>query len=92
MLFMLISRAKAGAKREQLVEHLTRQVHSETWDLIRHGQLTHLLFKTGDEPGFFAVLNAGSLAEAKAMLDAASQRLGPFEIDIEPVKQFPHFD
>jgi hypothetical protein len=89
---MLTSRAKHDAKREQLIEHLTRQVHPETWDLIRHGRLTHLLYKVGDEPGFFAMLNAGSLAEATAMVTHASDRLGPFEVDIEPVKQFPHFD
>jgi hypothetical protein len=50
MLFMLVSRPKPGMKREQLIEDLTRQVHPETWDMIRHGELTNILYKVGDEP------------------------------------------
>jgi hypothetical protein len=37
MLFMLVSRAKPGTKREELVERFSQQLHPETWDLIRHG-------------------------------------------------------
>ena len=36
MLFMVSSRPKAGATREQLIEHLTRRLDPFTWDLIRH--------------------------------------------------------
>src|SRR3974390_2559113 len=57
MLFMLVSRAKPGVKREELVERFSRQLHPQTWDLIRHGALSHILYKLGDEPGFFAVLH-----------------------------------
>jgi hypothetical protein len=39
MLFMVISRPKAGATREKLIEHLTRRLNPSTWDLIRHGVL-----------------------------------------------------
>ena len=55
MLFMLVSRAKPGVKREELVERFSHQLHPETWDLIRHGELSHVLYKVGDEPGFFAL-------------------------------------
>jgi hypothetical protein len=70
MLFMVTSRPRAGATREQLIEHLTRRLDPSTWDLIRHGVLSHVLYKVGDEPGFFAVLNAPSIEEAKAMVEA----------------------
>lgn len=56
---------RAGATREQLIENLTRRLDPATWDLIRDGVLTHVLYKVGDEPGFFAVLNAPSVEEAR---------------------------
>jgi hypothetical protein len=92
MLFMLVSRPRPGTTRQQLIEHLTGRLHPETWDLIRHGELSHVLYKVGDEPGFFAVLNAPSIEDAKAKVDRGVQRLEVFDLDIVPVKQFPHFD
>ena len=35
MLFMLVTRPKAGATREQMIEHLTRHLHPETWELAQ---------------------------------------------------------
>ena len=92
MLFMLVSRPKPGKSREMLIERLSTQMNPETWDLVRHGTLSHILYKVGDEPGFFAMLNAASLEAAKAMVAGASARLDSFEVDIVPVKHFPHFD
>jgi hypothetical protein len=92
MLFMLVSRPKPGATREDLVEHLTGPMHPATWDLIRHGTLSHVLYKVGDEPGFFAVLSAPSMEEAIAMSQRGAGRIGVFDIDVIPVNQFPHFD
>jgi hypothetical protein len=92
MLFMLVSRPKAGATREQLIKRLTSELDPATWDLIRHGVVSHVLYKVGDEPGFFAVLNAPSIEEAKAMVDRGAQRLEVFDLQIVPVNQFPHFD
>jgi hypothetical protein len=91
MLFMVTSRPKAGATREQLIEHLTRRLDPSTWALIRHGVLSQVLYKVGDEPGFFAVLNAPSVAEAKAMVEAGMERLELFDLEAVPVNQFPHF-
>jgi len=91
MLFMVSTRPKAGATREELIEHLTRRISPTTWDLIRHGVLSHVLYKVGDEPGFFAVLNAPSGEEAKTMVNAGSERLELFDLEITPVNQFPHF-
>ena len=91
MLFMLNSRPRSGATREQLIEHLTRRLNPATWDLIRRGILSHVLYKVGDEPGFFAVLNAPSIQEAKAMVEAGEERLDVFDLDVVPVNQFPHF-
>ena len=91
MLFMLNSRPRSGATREQLIEHLTRRLNPATWDLIRSGVLSHVLYKVGDEPGFFAVLNAPSMQEAKAMVEAGKERLDVFDLDVVPVNQFPHF-
>ena len=92
MLFMLVSRAKPGVKREALIERYSRQIHPETWDLVRRGNLSHVLYKGGDEPGFFAVLHAPSLEEAKSLIEKTKERLDLFDIDIYPVKLFPHFD
>ena len=53
--------------------------------------LSHVLYKVGDEPGFFAVLNAPSVEEAKAMVERGVERLELFDLDVVPVNQFPHF-
>ena len=92
MLFMLVSRAKPGVKREQLIERLTRQLHPETWELVRHGTLSHVFYKVGEEPGFFALLNAPSPEEAKALVERGAAGVEEFEVDIHPVKHFPQFD
>jgi hypothetical protein len=92
MLFMLVARARKGTTRELLVERLTRQLQPETWELVRRGELSHILYKTGEEPGFFALLNASNLEEAKSLVDASASRLDSFEVELHPVKHFPHFD
>ena len=74
MLFMVNSRPTAGATREQLVEHLTRRLDPATWDLIRHGVLSNVYYKVGDEPGFFAVLNAASIDEPRKIVVAGTER------------------
>ena len=88
---MLSNQPKPGTKREQLIEHLTRQIKHETWGLIRHGDLSRVLY-TGDEPGFFALLNAHSVEDTKGLVERESQRLEVSDLDMYPVKQFPHFD
>jgi len=67
-------------------------MHPETWDLVRHGLLSQIYYKVGEEPGFFALLNAPSLEEAKALVATSATRTEEFEVDIYPVKHFPHFD
>jgi len=91
MLFMVSSRARPEAPREQLIEHLTRRLDPATWDLIRQGVVSHVLYKTGEEPGFFAVLNAPNLEQARAMAEAGTERLELFDLKVVPVNQFPHF-
>ena len=56
-------------------------------DLIRKGVVSHVLYKVGEDPGFFAVLNAPNLEQAKAMAEAGTE-LELF--DVVPVNQFPH--
>jgi hypothetical protein len=87
-----VTRPKAGATREELVVRLTQRLNPATWDLIRYGILSHVLYKVGDEPGFFAVLNAATLKEAQAMVAGGAERLEVFDLEITPVNQFPHFD
>ena len=91
MLFMLNTRPRAGATRAQLIEHLTSRLDPSTWDLIRHGVLSNVLYKVGDEPSFFAVLSAPNLAEAKAMADKGVEKLELFDLEVVPINQFPHF-
>jgi hypothetical protein len=88
---MLTSQPKAGSSREELAEDLTRRLDPATWDLIRRGVLSHVLYKVGDEPGFFAVLNAASIEEAREVVHSGENRLELFDIDIVPVNQFPNF-
>jgi hypothetical protein len=92
MLFMLVSRAKPGVKREELVERFSRQLHPQTWDLIRRGELSHAFYKVGDAPGFFALLKADSADEAKSLIEGSAVRLDVFDLEIYPVSLFPHFD
>ena len=97
MLFMLSSRPKPGVTQEQMIEHLTTQLHPATWDLIRHGVLSNVYYKVGDPPGFFALLSAPSLGEAEKMINELERatgdqgRLAVFDVEIVPVKQFPDF-
>jgi hypothetical protein len=41
--------------------------------------------------GFFAVLSAPTLEEARATVERGAERLEVFDLDIVPVNQFPHF-
>jgi hypothetical protein len=88
---MLTTRPKAGATREQLIEHLTRRLNPSTWDLIRYGVLSNVFYKVGDEPGFFAVLSAPTLEEARAAVERGTERLEVFDLEMVPVNQFPQF-
>ena len=91
MLFMVSSRPKAGVERARLIERLTRRLDPSTWDLIRHGVLSQVFYKVGDEPGFYALLNAPTLEEAKTRLESGAERLELFDLEVVPVNQFPHF-
>ena len=62
MLFMVNSRPGPGQHGSN---SLPRRLDPTTWDLIRHGVLSNVYYKVGDEPGFFAVLNAPSVEEAR---------------------------
>ncbi len=92
MLFMINSRPKDGVTRDQLIEHLTARLNPETWDLIRSGVVSHVLYKVGEEPGFFAVVNAAGREEVEALVKESLSRQDVFDLEIVPVRQFPHFD
>ena len=53
--------------------------------------VSHVLYKVGEESGFFAVLNAPDLEQAKAMAEAGTERLELFDLEVVSVNQFPHF-
>jgi hypothetical protein len=92
MLFMLESQTKPGVTREQMVHHFSERPKPSAWDLIRHGVVSNVLYKTGAAVGFFAVLNAPSLAEAEGLVRKVMESDGLFEIRVVAVNQFPHFD
>ena len=52
MLFMLNTRPKAGATREELVARLTQRLNPATWDLIRYGILSHVLYRSATNRAF----------------------------------------
>jgi hypothetical protein len=92
VLFMVVSRPKPGTKREQLIDRLTQTMDPEGWDLVRRGELSQIMYKVGDEPGFFALLSAPSAKEASAMIERGIERLEVFDLDLVPVKHFPLFE
>lgn len=92
MLFMLESQPRPGVTRQQLVDHFTGKLNPSTWDLIRHGVVSNVLFKTGSEIGYYAVLSASSLDEARSIIQRLSADEILFDVKIVPVNQFPHFD
>jgi len=92
MIFMINSRPKVGVTRAQLIAHLTKTLDPATWDLIRNGILSSVFYKVGVEPGFFAVLSAPTIEQAQAIVDSSAQRQEVFDLEIVPIKQFPHFD
>jgi hypothetical protein len=92
MLFMLVSRTKPGTKRQQIIDRLTKGLHPETWDLVRHGVLSQVYYRVGEDAGFFALLSAPSLEEAKDLVERGVGATDVFELDVYPVNQFPHFD
>jgi len=53
--------------------------------------LSHVLYKVGEEPGFFRFSMQSSFEEAKAIVDAGIERLESFDLEVVPVNQFPHF-
>jgi hypothetical protein len=67
-------------------------LNPSTGDAIRRGLVSNVLYKVGDEPGFFAVLSASSVQEAQVLIDRAVEDLYLFDVQIIPVNQFPHFD
>ena len=92
MLFLLESQVRPGVTREQMVRHLTHRLKPETWDAIRHGVLSNVLYKTGADAGFFAVLQAPSLSDAEVLVHKAVETQDLFDIRLVAVNQFPHFD
>ena len=92
MLFIIESQPRPGVTRQQLVEHFTGKLTPATWDLIRYGVVSNLLFKTGSEVGFFAVLSAPSLEEARSIVQLRTADEVLFEVKIVPANLFPHFD
>ena len=68
---------------------MPRRLDPTTWDLIRHGVLSNVYYKVGDEPGFFAVLNAPSVDEARKIVAGGTERLELFDLEVVPVNHFP---
>jgi hypothetical protein len=89
---MLESQPKTGVTREQLVRHFTDKLNPTTWDLIRDGTISNVMFKTGNDVGFFALLSSSSMEAAKTLVAQVVKHDGLFDIRIVPVNQFPHFD
>jgi hypothetical protein len=92
MLFMLESQTRPGVTREQMVRHFSQRLTPGAWDLIRHGVVSNVLYKTGADVGFFAVLNAPSLGEAETLVRKEVESDALFEVRVVAVNQFPHFE
>ena len=90
----------SAATRALVSRNASRSSHTNTLKALptRNRWLTlnradaALLASTMVESGFFAVLQAASLEQAKEIVEASQETRLPFDIDIVPVNQFPHFD
>jgi hypothetical protein len=92
MLFMLESLTRPGVSRQDVVRFLGQRIKPAAWDLIRTGVASNVYYKTGTDPGFFALLEAPGLAEAEALARGSVEFEGLFDIRIVPVDRFAHFD
>jgi hypothetical protein len=92
MLFLLESQARPGVTREQLVAQFSERLNPSTWELIRHGDISNVLYKTGKDVGFYATLNAPTPEEAQALVQATTESQELFDIRVVAVNHFPHFD
>src|SRR5947209_2653420 len=92
MLFMIVATPKPDKSRKEIIDRLTTDLHPETWELIRHGNLSNIYYTDEEKPGFFALLNARSPAEAKALVENGSARLDQFTLVVHPVRHFPNFE
>jgi hypothetical protein len=91
MAFLIMSKRKPGVSRAELVAHLSSRMDPSTWELFRKGKVEHLLFMTGEEPGFLAIVNSEDINEVRTLADQAIARHNLFDLDIVPVNRFPEF-
>jgi len=92
MLFLLENVVRPGVTRDQIVSHFTHRLNPATWDLVRNGVLSNVVYKTGRDAGFVAMLNVPSHDDAEALVRKAVETLDLFDVRIVQVNQFPHFD
>jgi hypothetical protein len=91
MQFMIRSVRRPGVSKKKLIEHFTSRMDPKTWDLIRTGKVAHLYYTLGDEPGFFAIVNADDIEEVKAGAAEATEKHNLFDLEIVPVSIFAEF-
>jgi len=93
MLFFINSRMRPGVTRDQVVEQFKIDIEQKTWELIKKGVVVQKFFKVGHQPGVIALLDCGSMEEARALTnEVRTVKNGILEFDIEPVDHFPNFD
>jgi hypothetical protein len=93
MMYFINSRLAPGATREQVKEHLAKNMDKSAWELVKKGIVTHWSYKVGEEPGVIALVSHDSLEEVRALADSApSVKEGLLEFEIDPVDHFPRFD
>lgn len=89
MLFMLESKARRGASRDQLARHFNGHPSDLGRELIRKGVVSNVLYKTVNEAGFFALLSAATPEEACRLVDLATRNDHLFDVRIVPVSESP---
>lgn len=93
MLYIVNSRLSPGVSREQAIEHLTRKVDQEEWELVQKGFVSHWLYKVGDQPGMVLVVNAADIEDVKRRIgDLPLVKAGVLEVEIDPAEHFPNFN
>ncbi len=93
MQFLLNGTKAAGVTREQFIEYVKQPMDPEEWELVKRGIISHLLFKTGKNPGMLIIIHADNMAEAEAAAaNSPIVKKGFIDFFVDPINRFPHFD
>ena len=91
MQYVVKSVRKPGVSNKELIEHFTARMNPKAWELVRTDKVKHLYYLLGEEPGFFAIVDAESIEQVKTTAAEVTDNHNLFDIEVVPVSIFPEF-